>query len=63
MKDFIIIGAAQAGLSMAYHLKKNQKDFLIIDKEDQIGASWLNRWNSLKLFTPTEFKRTPFKSS
>tara|TARA_Y100001963_G_C6772731_1_gene445753 strand:+ start:1168 stop:2202 length:1035 start_codon:yes stop_codon:yes gene_type:complete len=55
MKDFIIIGAAQAGLSMAYHLKKNQKDFLIIDKEDEIGASWLNRWNSLKLFTPTEF--------
>ena len=32
MKDFIIIGAAQAGLSMAYHLKKNDKDFLIIDK-------------------------------
>ncbi|WP_338732569.1 flavin-containing monooxygenase [Mangrovimonas cancribranchiae] len=55
MKDFIIIGAAQAGLSMAYHLKKNQKDFLIIDKEEEIGASWLNRWNSLKLFTPTEF--------
>ena len=55
MKDFIIIGAAQAGLSMAYHLKKNDKDFLIIDKENEIGASWLNRWNSLKLFTPTEF--------
>lgn len=55
MKDFVIIGAAQAGLSMAYHLKKNDKDFLIIDKENEIGASWLNRWNSLKLFTPTEF--------
>ncbi|RSK41771.1 flavin-containing monooxygenase [Mangrovimonas spongiae] len=55
MKDFIIIGAAQAGLSMAYFLKQRNKDFLIIDKEDQIGASWLNRWNSLKLFTPTEF--------
>ena len=55
MKDFVIIGAAQAGLSMAYHLKKNDKDFLIIDKEGEIGASWLNRWNSLKLFTPTEF--------
>lgn len=55
MKDFIIIGAAQAGLSMAYHLKKNDKNFLIIDKENEIGASWLNRWNSLKLFTPTEF--------
>lgn len=55
MKDFVIIGAAQAGLSMAYFLKQEQKDFLIIDREDQIGASWLNRWDSLKLFTPTEF--------
>ncbi|MBF8148829.1 NAD(P)-binding domain-containing protein [Winogradskyella sp. F6397] len=55
MKDFVIIGAAQAGLSMAYFLKQKQKDFLIIDREDQIGASWLNRWDSLKLFTPTEF--------
>lgn len=55
MKDFVIIGAAQAGLSMAYFLKKSQKDFLIIDKENEIGASWLNRWDSLKLFTPTEF--------
>lgn len=55
MKDFVIIGAAQAGLSMAYFLKQKQKDFLIIDREDQIGASWLNRWDSLQLFTPTEF--------
>jgi len=66
MKDFVIIGAAQAGLSMAYHLKKNAKDFLIIDKENEIGASWLNRWNSLKLFTPTEFNHLegmPFPAS
>ncbi|MBU2927860.1 flavin-containing monooxygenase [Winogradskyella psychrotolerans] len=55
MKDFVIIGAAQAGLSMAYFLKQKQKDFLIIDREEVIGASWLNRWDSLKLFTPTEF--------
>jgi putative flavoprotein involved in K+ transport len=55
MKDFVIVGAAQAGLSMAYFLKQNQKDFLIIDREEEIGASWLNRWDTLKLFTPTEF--------
>ncbi len=55
MKDFVIIGAAQAGLSMAYFLKQKQKDFLIIDREEDVGASWLNRWDSLKLFTPTEF--------
>lgn len=55
MKDFVIVGAAQAGLSMAYFLKQKQKDFLIIDKEKEVGASWLKRWDSLKLFTPTEF--------
>ncbi|MGM0635633.1 MAG: flavin-containing monooxygenase [Bacteroidota bacterium] len=55
MKDFIIIGAAQAGLSMAYQLKKLGYDYLILDKESEIGASWLNRWDSLKLFTPSEF--------
>jgi putative flavoprotein involved in K+ transport len=53
--DFIIVGAAQAGLSMAYELKQLDKDFLILDKEEEIGASWLRRWDSLKLFTPTEF--------
>ena len=55
MLDFIIIGAAQAGLSMAYYLKQQGKSYLVLDKEDEIGASWLNRWDSLTLFTPTEF--------
>ncbi|WP_422090582.1 flavin-containing monooxygenase [Tenacibaculum ovolyticum] len=59
MLDYIIIGGAQAGLSMAYHLKKMDKEFLILDGEKEIGASWLNRWDSLKLFTPTEYNHLP----
>ena len=59
MKDFIVIGAAQAGLSISYYLSKMGKDFLVFDKEDEIGASWLNRWDSLKLFTPSEFNNLP----
>ncbi len=59
MLDFIIIGGAQAGLAMAYYLKKNGYDILILDKEDEVGASWLNRWDSLKLFTPSEFNNLP----
>jgi putative flavoprotein involved in K+ transport len=55
MYDFIIIGGGQAGLSMGYQLKKLDNSFLILDKESEIGASWLNRWDSLQLFTPTEF--------
>ncbi|RZS93338.1 flavin-containing monooxygenase [Aquimarina brevivitae] len=59
MYDFVVIGGAQAGLAMAYHLKKMNKNFLVVDGEKEIGASWLNRWDSLRLFTPTEFNHLP----
>jgi len=59
MKDFIIIGAGQAGLSMAYHLTQLKKDYLIVDANNETGAPWLKRWDSLKLFTPTEFNHLP----
>ena len=35
------------------------KNFLVIDGEKEIGASWLNRWDSLKLFTSTEYNHLP----
>lgn len=59
MLDYVIIGGAQAGLSMAYHLKIMDKKFVVVDGEKEIGASWLNRWDSLKLFTPTEYNHLP----
>ncbi|MDT0645842.1 NAD(P)/FAD-dependent oxidoreductase [Zunongwangia sp. F260] len=59
MLDFIVVGAAQAGLSMAYYLKKLNKNFLLVDKESAIGSSWRNRWDSLTLFTPSEFNNLP----
>ncbi|GGG36817.1 putative oxidoreductase CzcO [Christiangramia forsetii] len=59
MLDFIVVGAAQAGLAMAHYLQKQGKNFLVVDKESEIGASWLNRWDSLTLFTPSEFNNMP----
>jgi len=59
MLDYVVVGAAQAGLSIAYHLKKMEKNYRVIDAEGEIGASWLNRWDSLKLFTPTEYNHLP----
>jgi len=59
MLDYVVIGGAQAGLSIAYHLKEMGKEYLVLDGEKEIGASWLNRWNSLQLFTPTEYNHLP----
>lgn len=59
MLEFVIIGSGQAGLSMAYHLKQHNKNFLVVDGGSNIGESWLNRWDSLKLFTPTEYNNLP----
>lgn len=55
MLDFIIIGGAQAGLSMAYELKQQNKSYLVVDGGTEIGGSWLSRWDSLTLFTPSEY--------
>ncbi|TVZ51043.1 flavin-containing monooxygenase [Dokdonia sp. Hel_I_53] len=59
MFDYVVIGGAQAGLSIAYHLKKLGRKFIVIDSKKEVGASWINRWDSLKLFTPTEFNHLP----
>ena len=59
MLDYVVIGGAQAGLSIAYHLKKMGKNYVVVDGDKEIGASWLNRWDSLKLFTPTEYNHLP----
>lgn len=59
MYDYIVIGAGQAGLSIAYHLKQAELNFLVVDADQQIGQSWLKRWDSLKLFTPSEYNNLP----
>ena len=59
IKEYIIIGAGQSGLSMAFYLKQLNKDYLIVDANDVIGKPWLKRWDSLKLFTPSEFNNLP----
>ena len=47
MLDFVIVGAAQAGLSMAYHLKKLDKTYLVVDGGNEIGGSWRLQANQI----------------
>ncbi len=54
--DVIVIGAGQAGLSVAYHLSQsNETRFVILEANARIGDSWRKRWDSLRLFTPASF--------
>jgi putative flavoprotein involved in K+ transport len=55
----IIIGAGQAGLAAGYHLSNAGKDFVIIDAVKRIGDSWRQRWDSLRLFTPSQYDGLP----
>lgn len=53
--DIVVIGAGQAGLSAAYHLKKQGlkpgKGFVVLDDEFESGGAWQHRWDSLTLST------------
>ena len=59
MEEYIIIGAGQSGLAIAYYLNKQNVNYLIVDANTETGAPWLKRWDSLRLFTPSEFNSLP----
>lgn len=50
-----VIGAGQAGLSSAFHLKQlglaPGRDFVVLDQSPQPGGAWQYRWPSLTLST------------
>jgi len=37
-KDVVVIGAGLTGLTLAFYLKKNQKDVLVLEKSDRTGG-------------------------
>jgi putative flavoprotein involved in K+ transport len=59
MYDTIVIGAGQAGLASSYYLKKANKKFIVIDKCNEIGEAWKERYDSLVLFTPRMYSSLP----
>src|SRR6185437_8659567 len=57
--DVIVIGGSQAGLAMAWHLTRHQLRFAVLEAGPEIGHTWRSRWDSLKLFTPTQYDSLP----
>jgi thioredoxin reductase len=61
--DIVVIGAGQAGLSSAYHLKRRglapNRGFTVLDQSPQPGGAWQFRWPSLKLSTVNRIHDLP----
>jgi putative flavoprotein involved in K+ transport len=57
--DVVVIGGSQAGLAVAWHLAQHHVRFVVLDAAPEIGHTWRSRWDSLKLFTPTQYNSLP----
>lgn len=57
--DVIVIGAGQAGLAIGHHLARGGLDFVLLEAGAQVGHSWRNRWDSLRLFSPAQYDALP----
>ncbi|MEU6129815.1 FAD-dependent oxidoreductase [Saccharopolyspora sp. NPDC047091] len=47
--DVVVIGAGQAGLSSAHHLRRGGAEFAVLDAGAGAGGAWRHRWPSLRL--------------
>ncbi|GAA1484802.1 FAD-dependent oxidoreductase [Brachybacterium fresconis] len=57
--DVVVIGAGQAGLSAAYHLRRRGLEFVILDAEGGPGGAWRHRWDSLTMATVNGIRELP----
>jgi putative flavoprotein involved in K+ transport len=57
--DVVVVGAGQAGLAMGHFLARHGDDFVILDRAGSVGSAWLERWDSLTLFTPRRYDSLP----
>ena len=57
--DAVVIGGSQAGLAMARHLARENLRFTVLEAGPELGHTWRSRWDSLQLFTPTQYDALP----
>ncbi len=56
----IVVGGAQAGLSIAARLNQLGVDTLVVEKWPRIGDSWRKRYHSLALHNSTHLNHLPY---
>ena len=56
----LVVGGAQAGLSIAARLRQLDVDTLVVDQWDRIGDSWRRRYHSLALHNSIHVNHLPY---
>ncbi|MDO9375193.1 MAG: NAD(P)/FAD-dependent oxidoreductase [Ferruginibacter sp.] len=59
--EVLVIGASVSGLALAASLQKQGIDYLIIEKQAQVGAPWRQHYERLHLHTNKRVSNLPFK--
>lgn len=57
--ETVIVGAGQAGLATAYHLRKRGRACVVLDRNHRIGDNWRQQWDSLRLYSPARYDALP----
>jgi putative flavoprotein involved in K+ transport len=50
--ETVIVGAGQAGLATAYHLRRRGRPCLVLDANQRVGDNWRVHWDTLRLYSP-----------
>lgn len=58
--DVVVVGAGQAGLSVAAQLGALGVDTLVIDRQDRVGDNWRKRYHALTLHNEVHVNHLPF---
>ena len=58
----VVIGAGPSGLAVGACLQQRQIDFIILEKEHQVGSSWRRHYERLHLHTIKSRSSLPLRS-
>ena len=59
--NILVVGASVSGLASASALRKNNLEYIIIEKENQVAAPWRRHYERLHLHTNKRVSSLPFK--
>jgi len=59
--ETLIVGASISGLALASSLRKQNLEYIIIEKQSQIASPWRNHYDRLHLHTNKRVSNLPYK--